>query len=803
MRIWHPFVAILSMVMGIMLAAQSPSPRPTPSPGVSIPSTLPQPSATTPSTLTGIIRGQVVRADTGQPLRKAQVSVRIVSPPETRTVTTDTNGRYELKGLPPSRYAPFARRDGYALTEYGQKDPNTPGQQIELGAGQTIERIDFALRAGGAIAGRVLDEAGEPLAGAYVQAETLARGIAALDVTDDLGQFRLFGLGRGTYVVAVAPPTPLQPDTIMERRSIGPFTYYPGTLVKNEARRVQVDTGSDVTGLTIATAVSIAFTSQTLAQVSGALASLRPPPRDPASEAARTGVVRGRVTSLENGEPLRGALVSLNFSGFRVELADVTALTDGAGRFELRRLPAATYTLTESKGGFETLEYGQQRPNQPGRPIDLADGATFDVNLALPRGGVVAGRLVDEDGDPVSGATVRLLRQRYVSGQRRLSSSVAAPDTTNDRGEFRIYGIPPGTYFLSGTQAEPGEPGRPPNGLDSRDAVTTFYPGTPSPERAQPVTVAPGQEVSGLTMRSPPPPRVASISVTLPMSGGQRATLELTRLLATGASNIRRGGGPGPDGSFTWMNLPPGEYYVFTRGLLRSGEFGRARVALDGVDAKVALSLIKGGSARGRITLDADAGSQPPQPGSIRISAVSTDPAETTPTSTFSALNADMTFEAVLTPGIRLLRLLLPRGWVTKSIRAGDLDITDTPLDLRGTDLDGIEIVLTNRLTDVTGTISDASGRPTGDATVVLFADDASKWGHRTRFVAVVRPNQNGRFTQRDLPPARYVAVALEYLEPGEETNPETLKRLQSLGVRFTLADRESKTLGLTLTTLP
>jgi hypothetical protein len=418
---------------------------------------------------------------------------------------------------------------------------------------------------------------------------------------------------------------------------------------------------------------------------------------------------------------------------------------------------------------------------------------------------VVTGRLVDEDGEPVSGATVRLLRQRYVSGQRRLSSSVAAPDTTNDRGEFRIYGIPPGTYFLSGTQAEPGEPGRPPNGLDSRDAVTTFYPGTPSPDTAQPVTVGPGQELSGLTLRSLPPPRLASISVTLSTPDTSRLpgkALELTRRLATGASSSRTAG-LGPDGSFTWMNLPPGEYDISSRALLlRSGEFARAHVTLDGVDAKVALSLVKGGTVRGRVTLDADAGSQPPQPGSLRIGAVSTDPAETTATAMFLPPNADMTFEGVLTPGTRLLRPSLP-GWVTKRIRVGDLDITDTPLDLRGTDVSGIEIVLTNRLTDVTGTITDASGRQTGDATVVLFADDASKWGHQTRFVAVVRPNQNGRFTQRGLPPARYVAVALEYLEPGEETNPETLKRLQGLGVRFTLDDRESKTLGLTLTNLP
>lgn len=785
----HLFTAILLTTTVVVIAGQSQAPVPS----------RPQPSATTAVTGTGIIRGRVVRADTGQPLRKAQVSVRIASPPETRSATTDGNGRYELTGLPPSGYIAVARRDGFAPSEYGEVGPGTPGRQLEVGAGQTVDRIDFALRAGAVIAGRVLNEAGESLAGAQVQAETLDGRKVALDITDDLGQFRLFDLNQGSYFVAAIPPSLLQPDTRLPRRMVGPLTYYPGTQVKNEARRVQVDIGREVTGVTIATSAAIWFT---LTQSPGALLLLPSGLQAPAA----TGVVRGRVSRLDDGSPLRGVLVSVNAYGVRGEITDFTALSDGAGRFELLRLPPVSYTLTASKVGFQTLEYGQQRPNEPGRPIDLAGGSTFDVNLALPRSSVVTGRLVDEDGDPVSGATVRLLRQGYVQGQRRLSSNVAVPDTTDDRGEFRIHAVPPGSYFVSATEAETILPWRPSSGFDSKDAVTTFYPGSSSPETAQPVTVALGRDVSGLTLRSSSPPKVASISVTPQVPDGQRSrvtALELTRLLATGATEVRSGrGGLGPDGSFTWMNLPPGEYDV-SAAAPRSGESAHARVKLDGVDAKVEVSLKKGGTLTGRITLDADAGTEPPRPENIRIHAVSTDPADTTLTSTFSPANPDGTFETIVTPGTRLLRPTLFLGWVLDSIRVGGLDLTDTPLALNGKDIGGIEIVLTNRLTDVTGTITDTSGRPTADATVVLFADDASKWGYLTRFVAVVRPNQNGRFAQRGLPPARYVAVALDYLEPGEETNPETLKRLQSLGVKFTLADRESKTLTLTLTDLP
>jgi hypothetical protein len=136
------------------------------------------------------------------------------------------------------------------------------------------------------------------------------------------------------------------------------------------------------------------------------------------------------------------------------------------------------------------------------------------------------------------------------------------------------------------------------------------------------------------------------------------------------------------------------------------------------------------------------------------------------------------------------------------SVRLGDADITNTPLVFTGRDIEGIEIRVTNRVADVSGVIRDARGELVTDATVVLFADDSARWGFDTRYVAVARPNQNGIFTHRGLPPARYVAVALDYLEPGEETNPETLRRLLNAGTTFTLSG-ESKTLDLTLSSLP
>jgi hypothetical protein len=82
---------------------------------------------------------------------------------------------------------------------------------------------------------------------------------------------------------------------------------------------------------------------------------------------------------------------------------------------------------------------------------------------------------------------------------------------------------------------------------------------------------------------------------------------------------------------------------------------------------------------------------------------------------------------------------------------------------------------------------------------VVVFSPDAAHWGPQTRFVRMGRPDQTGRFMVRGLPAGSYLAVALEYAEAGEETNPEFLERLKPLGTTFRLADGEKKALTLKL----
>ena len=126
-------------------------------------------------------------------------------------------------------------------------------------------------------------------------------------------------------------------------------------------------------------------------------------------------------STADNGRPVKRARVFVNAA----ELPGGRGmLTDDNGVFEITELPAGRYTLTCRRSGFVSLSYGQRRPLQAGTPLQLADGQQLKgIDFRLPRGSVIAGRVLDEDGEPVPGATVRVMRYQY----RRANASSRRP----------------------------------------------------------------------------------------------------------------------------------------------------------------------------------------------------------------------------------------------------------------------------------------------------------------------------------------------------------------------------------------
>lgn len=547
-----------------------------------------------------------------------------------------------------------------------------------------------------------------------------------------------------------------------------------------------------------------------------AVAQVAAVPRDGQRQAAAKGTaaIRGRVVQLDTGQPVRRAQVTAR----PVEAAgqSFTATTDADGRFAIADLPAGRYLLGAGKSGFVTLQHGQRRPLEPGRPIVVADGQTLDnVTFGLPRGSVIVGQVVDEFGDPVTGANVQVQRYRYVNGQRQLVTAGADP-TTDDRGQFRIFGLMPGEYYLSAS---------PPGGLlaavtalassggvgqvleagpDPSGYARTYYPGTPSPSLAQPVTVGVGEESPLLTVQLSTARMYSVSGVVVGGETGNTATrMVMLRPRASDANIVNANMAPVMDGRFMLSGVAPGDYSIdammVSLGTMPPQvQYGSLDVAVGAADVTdLVIAVGPGTTARGRITFEGGtpAGVRPNQ---VRIGAPS-GAASLAPVQT--DVKDDWTFEITGLRGSRRLQVDVPAPWTLKSITRGGADVTDDAVDFSN-GVDDLTVVLTQRATEVTGAVTDARAARSNDYVVVWFADDRARWTPSTRFIRTARPEQDGRYRIRGLPPGRYLAIALEYLEPGEELDPERLDQFRRDAVRVDLTEGEARALDLRLSGL-
>jgi Carboxypeptidase regulatory-like domain len=528
----------------------------------------------------------------------------------------------------------------------------------------------------------------------------------------------------------------------------------------------------------------------------------------PPAEKTGTGILSGRVVAADAGRPLRRALVR----ALSQELPQPRSVsTDADGRWQLKDLPAGSYRVSVSKGGYVDIAYGQLRPFEAGKVLELKNGQVMEkLDVSLPRAGVITGRVVDEFGEPVTGARVSPLRFRYVAGRRRLTP-MAAVDTTDDIGQFRLHGLPPGDYFISAQMAA---------GLmfgQSDDRVgygTTYFPGTGAQSDAQRVNVAIGQETANVNIAMTPS-RVAMISGTATSSSGRsinRGLLMLTSNLG-GANMTALSTQIKPDGSFLFSNISPGEYRIhlhytpnegLTPGASTNAGSESASLALTVAGADITgLSIVtgNGATASGRIVFEGTA-KPPVSPAALNLTALPIDFEGVTPSNAVR-IRDDWSFEAAaLTDRRRFGVGNLPSGWYLKSVMHEGTDITDSGVDFQeGLQIGGIEILLTQRAAEITGSVQDGKARPVSDYVVVAFAADSTKWGFQSRFVRAARPNQDGRFSMKGMPPEEYLVVAVDYLEPGEEGDPEQLEKWKHAASRqaLTLKEGEQKVLSLEL----
>lgn len=491
--------------------------------------------------------------------------------------------------------------------------------------------------------------------------------------------------------------------------------------------------------------------------------------------------------------------------------------TDAEGNFEIKELPAGRYTITAAKGGFVTGQFGQRRPGEAGTPIELVDGQTADkVNFALSRGGVISGRILDDGGDPVAGSQVSAMRFQFVAGARRLvpGGGEGSTDRTDDQGGFRLYGLPPGDYFVSANNRQGMVVQAELNNTEADGFAPTYYPGTPNLGEATRIPLKAGQEMSGANFALVVA-RMARIRGRALNSRGEpvgRSMLMLAPadpMMNVAFSVNMANAMVGPDGSFQFANVAPGRYNLNVRPMGMAGandEFAVVPVTVGNEDIdNLFVTTSLGATARGVVTTD-DGTAPPFRPDQVQIFA---QPAEMTmnmigggPT----RVNDDFSFELVALFDRRLLRASIaqPPGWYLKAVMYDGEDVTDKGVEFTpGRAYEGLEVVFTQKTTDLSGLVTDDRNRPVLDATVVVFPANQDLWTFGSRYLRTARPDTNGRYNFKALPPsADYLMVVVQNLESGQGGDPEFLARAREEARPFTLNEGETKAVDARLSKL-
>ena len=526
-----------------------------------------------------------------------------------------------------------------------------------------------------------------------------------------------------------------------------------------------------------------------------------------------TAVIRGQVLEAGSGSPIRRAQVrAMSMDG---RGSGVTG-TDAEGRYEIKDLAGGRYSISATKSGYITSQYGQRRPGEPGTPLEIADGMAADkLNFTLARGGVIAGRVLDDTGDPMAGVQVAAMRYGFMAGSRRLigAGSEGGNDRTDDQGGFRLYGLPPGDYYVSATYRGQMMMGPEINNTQSDGYAPTYFPGTPNLAEAQRVSPKAGQEVSGVVF-SLMVSRLARISGRALNSRGEPATRATVMLMPaepmSGMFMTMGNAMVGPDGAFQIPNVAAGRYLLNIRPMgmpTPTDEFAALPVTVGSEDIdNVFVSTAVGATARGVVVSDTGE-PLPVRPEQIQLFAGAVDP--TVPSPGMGGpprVNDDFSFELTSLFDRRIIRggMMGAPGWSLKAVRFDGEDITDEGMEfVPGRNIEGLQVVFTQKVTDLSGLVTDERGKPVLDASVVIFPANRDKWRPQSRYVRTLRPDTQGRYNIKSLPPGEdYLVIAVQNLESGQGGDPEFLARAKEEAKPFTLNEGETKSVDVKLSTL-
>ena len=563
--------------------------------------------------------------------------------------------------------------------------------------------------------------------------------------------------------------------------------------------------------------------------------------------------IEGTVANLASGDPLERAQVTL----FRIlppppppapgqPSAPITpppqippVLTQADGKFKFEVDPGQ-YRLRVQRNGFATQEYGQRTLGTQGTVINLIAGqAMTDLQVKLTPAGIVTGRVRDFRGEPITGVQVSLLRSSFNPlGQRSLTSTASA--FTDDRGEYRLFWIPQGRYFLSVSAPQSAIVslvlGASTFFVD-RTFPTTYYPGAPDPSRAVTIDVQPGREVTGMdiVVNPPPtyrirgrvidgvtgqPPRTASVTLALRQEIMTSGTVTFT---GPGASTTYS-----PNGTFEIRNVIPGSYWLRAQGgtnldepinpnavaNVRTASELLDRVLTSRVSAQVPIDVVGGDVNDVAVTLT---------PGiSIQVQ-LTVEGQELNSVGGYDRIRVNLrpTVQGIPVPfqrsafgpdGIGALNNIQPGEYrveaalgalpdlYLKEARFERMDVLSSPWQITSGTTGTLTLVLSNRAGQVDGSLTDSFSQPVPGTQVLLIPDQPRD---RPELFKTAVTDQNGRFTFRGIAPGNYKAFSWESIEPNSWYDRELLSQYEQQGRQVRVQEGSKETVDVRIIPAP
>lgn len=501
---------------------------------------------------------------------------------------------------------------------------------------------------------------------------------------------------------------------------------------------------------------------------------------------ALSGVVRNATTS----EPVANAVITVRPQGNR-QSSPMGASTTADGKFVISNLLPGKYVAVVECRGFVTRTYGEDATVES-NTLKIP-GAT-DVTFRLTQSSVVAGRVTDAENSPLPGATIQLLTSRVVNG--KLTTVMVAQTTTNDLGEYRIFGIPPGRYYIGAFYRDTASV----LGLHRRadrkegstegvfdDYAVTYYPGALAFQNAASLRLLPGKTLADVDVMLAMTRTVAVEGHVdnLPVGAEARVFLEPADAQGLGARQVFAIEKDHQE--FRFKAVPAGEYMLRTQVMPGGPRLaGRQHIFVSGMPIRgIGLSLQPYPSLTGNIKMETGAIPNPVQVALVSMDQPLRAPARVQPDGRFSV--------AQLPPGSYRVEVS-GESVLLKSLNVGEQKMNSNILEIDRS-IDSLTLLLTSATANLGGTAGDAQGQ-TFSRGMVIAISSADQSTHTAPVL------EGGNFHLDPLLPGDYRVAYFSDVESEQDLVPDILVKVAAAGETVTLAEKEIKLIHLKPLTL-